>query len=318
MKNTLKWQNTSIMPFTINIYRGSAPLDRSNLTNPIATLTNGETTYADDVPRGSTNYYVVETVKGTDKAPSNNIQIVALPKKGPGPLTLKQGDYNYGYFGTLPSRDFISGQTLFDQVGLTPYIGLYLTVTQSSPTWHKYIRNGKVLFVPNGPIAKAVYYQLLYNLGLVFGVSGPGPYKPAGSVDVNQLKYIEFGGNKYIVRLMSGYDDNLGNRPVSAAAVAEPTYNYPCEWNDLVYPLCEYTPNAQRMANVQQATRTQLNMTIAWGIGNLVKELTTTSQAYVVGQNVESRGGLSGRLMGSTGTGTDSWFSWWPVLELVE
>ena len=63
MKNTLKWKNRNTLPFTINIYRGAAPLDRNNLTNPIATLTNGETQYEDEVVRGSTNYYVIETVK---------------------------------------------------------------------------------------------------------------------------------------------------------------------------------------------------------------------------------------------------------------
>lgn len=316
MKNTLKWTNRSVMPFTTKIYRGTAPLDRANLTNPIATLTAGESTYEDTVTRGTTNYYVIETIKGSDKQSSNNIPILALPRRGPGPLQLKFGDFNYGYFGTVPARDFVATQSLVEAAGLTGKLGIG-AIQQESPYWHKFVRNGKILFVPNGPLLRAINWKILYDNGLVFGVDGPGPYN-AGA-NVNQNKRITLGTSVFKIRLMTGYDDNLANFPPNET-VTEAVYPNPCEWNDLVYPLSEYVPNLQRMVNVQQGTRAQLSLTGTAGTSHFCQErIGGSGNCFVAGVNQESRSCIAQRSpMIFNGTTTSNTGSWWPVLELVE
>jgi hypothetical protein len=319
MKNTLKWKNRNTLPFTINIYRGAAPLDRNNLTNPIATLTNGETQYEDEVVRGSTNYYVIETVKNGDKAPGNNLPITALPKRGPGPLTLKQGDYNYGYFGSLPSREFISTTAMLQQVAPS-LAALTAQIMQVAPTWHKYVRKGKILYIPQGPLISNVPYTTIYNAGLVFGVDNNGPYLPAGGVATNQLKFVEFGGNKYKVRLMTGFNDDLSVRPTYGFAQAEYLNPAPNEWDDLVYPLCEYTPDAQRMANVMQGTRAILKLNIGTAYRFMVQEISSNAGAALYrGTQVEGRGCVGFIAGNDTNISPGStYLSYWPVLELVE
>lgn len=315
MKNVLKWTNRTLAPFTINIYRGAAELDRKNLSNPIATLTGGESTYSDEVPRGSTNYYVIEVVKGTDKATSNNIQVLALPKKGPGPVTLLQGDYNYGYFGTIASKDFVSGFQLFELAAAGAGIA-----SQIAPIWHKYIRKGKVLYVPQGPIlVGGISYKSLYDKGLVFGVNGNGPYQPNGSTPTNQLKTVEVNGSKLKVRLMTGYDDALVGLATNVPNADEYLNPQPNEWDDLVYPLHESTPIAQRMANVAQLTATQLKMYTTNGTytRQMVQELWNTTGPVFRGRNLAPRGYVASIYPFPGGHDTPA-ASWWPVLELME
>jgi hypothetical protein len=313
MKNLIKWTNLSQMPFTVNVYRGDAPLDRANLGTPLATLTNGESQYEDDVPRGSTKYYVLETVKGTDKASTNNIQVLALPRRGPGPIQLLQGDYNYGYFGTVASRDFLGTQELVDKVA--PFLAAN-TFHQQAPVWHKYIRKGKVIYVPNGALVAAVSYTSLYNGGLVFGVNGPGPYKPGAVADVNQLKTFELNGNQFKVRLMTGYNDDLTAVIPPGLNTAEDTNPLPNEWDDFVYPMAEWVPVAQRMANVQQNTYIQLKFNVA-SYRMLCQEL-YTGIPITRGANANSRASVATRgVDGNVSVTAAGWCSWWPVIELL-
>lgn len=314
MKNVLKWKNRNVLPFTIKIYRSTSPLDRANLTNPIATLTNGETTYEDDVTRGSINYYVIETTKGTDKASTQNIQIQALPRRGPGPLTLKQGDYNYGYFGSFPSREFMTTSQLMAALGVS--LSGIAVLNQDSPLWHKWVRNGKILIVPNGPLTRQTHWKWAYDSGLVFGVDGPGPSN-AGA-NVNQLKTVTFNGSTFKVRLMTCYDDNLSNVPPNTKDT-EALYTFPNEFVDLVYPLVDWVPTMQRMANVQVSTRTQMAMTNTAGTGFICQERIANGNSYIAGANSESRSCVAQRDNSViNGTTTSNTFGWWPVLELID
>lgn len=314
MKNVLKWKNRNVLPFTVKIYRGTSPLDRSNLTNPIATLTNGETTYEDTVARGSTNYYVIETTKGSDKASTQNIAIQALPRRGPGPLTLKQGDYNYGYFGSFPSREFMTTTQLLTALNVS--ISGIASLQQDSPMWHKWVRNGKIMIIPNGPLTRAATWKWAYDNGLVFGVDGPGPSN-AGA-NVNQLKTVTFNGSTFKVRLMTCYDDNLSNIPPSTGDT-EALYTFPNDFVDLVYPLVDWCPTVQRMANVQQQTRAQMGMTGTAGTSYMCQERVASGNCYIAGAGAESRSCVAQRGNGViAGTTTSNTYGWWPVLELIE
>lgn len=311
----LKWTNLNTVSVTTKIYRGDTPLDRANLANPIATLTNGETEYTDsNVVRGKTYYYVFETTSSNDRVVSNNFTAVAVPRRGAGSSQLQQGDFNYGYFGSLLSTEFINTNELRGQLGMT--IG---AVTIVSPVWYKFARNGKVLYVPAGSLASGVSWDSLYANGLVFGIDAPYPANLPStqrpSNPVNQLKTVTIGADKYIVRLMTGFNDDY-SQTIATSTVAEPTDDGPNEWNDLVYPLYTYVPDKQRMANVASLTTNDLRLNNQ--SSNWIQERLSAANAAVRGANSATRTGVTQRSVVPTGNAGSTVYAWWPVLELVD
>jgi hypothetical protein len=310
MYTQLNWENPNVVAVTVKIYRGDAPLDRANLANPIATLSNGETTYKDTtVVRGQLYYYVFETTSPTDRVVSPNYPIRAVPRRGPGSNVLVQGDYNYGYFGSMASSQFTNANELRAKVGLT--LGTSINVT---PKWHKFARNGKILIIPEGVISTTVSWKQLYDLGLVFGVDGPGPYN-AGA-PVGQGVTVKIGPDTFRVRLMRGYSDDDYTAFAANTSVPEPIESFLCEWDDLVYPLVTYVPTVQRMANVAAVGPNQLSLPSS-GAHVQEKGISAGSQVNVVrGSGAASRAGVATR-NGFTYTNTAN-VGWWPVLELIE
>jgi hypothetical protein len=311
MYNKLTWTNPNgATPITVNIYRGSAPLDRNNLTSPIVSLTAGETTYTDNTAvRGQTYYYVFETISASDRTVSQNYAITVVPRRGAGPNVLQVGDYNYGYFGSIVSASFINATALRTAVNFA--LG---TVVNAAPKWHKYARNGKVIYVPETPlVSNTISWKQLYDAGLVFGTGDNGPYN-AGA-NVLQNAQVTIGPDTYRVRLMRGYNDDYNVFPASAT-VAEPVETFTCEWDDFVYPLCSLVPTAQRMANRASLTTGQLV-----GVGGYTvavqEKVTNAGNTIALYRGVSSaaRTGIAQRSSVSYSTAT---LAWWPVLELIE
>lgn len=307
----LKWTNLNSGSFTTNIYRSTSPIDRANLGTPLATLTAGESEYQDDVVvRGTTYYYVFETLNAGDRSVSINYAFKAVPRRGAGPNDIVVGDYEYGYFGTLISADFIGTAELMAKVGLTG-----ATIVNAAPLWHKYARKGKVLFVPSKGLASGVAWSALYNAGIVYGVDANnkgGQYVPTPGV--NQLRKITIGSDQYIVRLTTGYSDNpLDTVPNISAS--EPTDEFLNEWDDLIYPLHVTTPNKQRMVNIAAMSTSDMGLTGQYSVW--VQELAAVTLAAARGANNTGRTGVANRqCFGVTSNGSAQ--TWWPVLELVE
>lgn len=309
MYNKLTWTNPNgATAITVNIYRGTSPLDRSNLSGPLVSLTSGETTYTDTtVLRGTTYYYVFETISATDRTVSQNFQIVTVPRRGAGPNTLLAGDYNYGYFGSIASASFINANALKAAVGFPAPV-----ITAVSPKWHKYARNGKVLFVPETALtANTVTWQQLYTAGLVFGSGDNGPYN--GGSNVLQNAQVTIGADTYRVRIMRGYNDDYNTYP-PATLVSEPVETFTCEWDDLIYPLSFYVPAVQRMANRANLTLAQMGLS---SVSVLVQEKTVSGAST----NILYRGSGAAARTGITQRGQSTYSTagvWWPVLELIE
>lgn len=314
MYNKLTWVNPNgATPVTLNIYRGTSPIDRSNLTGLLVSLTAGETQYQDNtVVRGTTYYYVFETISATDRSVSQNYQIVAVPRRGAGSNVIQKGDYNYGYFGNIPSSSFINITALRAALGFSGG-----QVNNASPKWHKYARNGKVIFVPETAVSTNVGWNMLYNAGLVFGTGDNGPYN-SGS-NVTQNAQVTIGPDTYRVRLMRGYNDDNGVF-CPTGSVVEPTESFTCEWDDFIYPLSQYVPASQRLANVSNLTiaNTLLNASAA---GVVCQERTVSAAGTVPVQRgcnvVSARQGFSARQY-SPQLSTANLNLWWPVLELIE
>lgn len=308
MNLKLLWSDINTVAVTVNIFRSDNPIDPAALPAPVATLTGGEETWTDPTAvRGRYYYYMFETTSAVDRAVSQNYRIQAVPRLGPGPSELKHGDYSYGYFGSIPSSDFINTANLRAAVNFQVGLG-----SSPTPTWHKYVRNGKVFFVPNSCLGQSVQWSQIYSAGLMFGVSGPGNHRN-GLAPVDQLKTVTIGPDTFIVRCMKGYSDDV-TRIVPTGDIDDPS-EYSNEYSDFIYPLIKFVPPSQRLVNVA-AQGVQETLPGPWNgyTGAAIQELGTAPSIIVRrGAAFESRVGVAKR-----SSNTDVYLcSWYPILELV-
>ena len=309
MNLKLIWTDLNTVAVTLNIYRSDTPIDTANLPAPVGTITDGSTNWVDTTAeRGKYYYYVFETTSTNDRVVSTNYRIQAVPRFGPGPSELKYGDYNYGYFGTVTSSDFINTANLRNAVGFQSG-----TVTTAAPVWHKYVRNGIIYFVPHTCLAHSVQWTHIYTAGIMFGITGNGPHQN-GAVGTNQRKTVQIGADTYIVRSMKGYSDDV-TRIVPSATVNDPT-EYSNEWNDFILPLCKFVPNGQRLVNVS-SQGVQDTLPGPWNgyTGAAIQEQSDNASLRIVrrGSAAETRTGIAQRSCNN-----DAYLcSWYPILELV-
>jgi hypothetical protein len=307
MNLKLKWTNLNVGAVTVKIYRGAAPLDRANLGTALATLTAGESEWTDTTAvRGATYYYVFETISATDRSVSQNQKVVATNRRGPGPQLLVAGDMEYGYLGEIATVDFIDIVSL--RTALNMAVG---NATATQPTWHKYVRKGKILIVPNRPLATTIQWGQIYSAGLVYGTddNGKGNFLP-GTL-VNQKRTVKIGPDTYLVRLMTGYSDVVTDIQPTSENVNDPSDAFSCEWDDLIYPLFQFVPNKQRLQNTANYTSGQMGMG-----SNAIhcQERGSSTSNCARGSATAGRQIVSQRALILSTTN----LSWWPVLELIE
>lgn len=319
----LQWANLNSNDVKLEIYRGDAPLDRAALANPIATLTAGETSYrdSDNIVLGKDYYYVFVTSNASDRVVSQNYRVQAVGRRGPGEQTLAQGTNELGYFGPITSADFININDLVTRTNLRTQ-ATALNISYSNPVWHKFVRKGKILFIPERPVAYSISWQHLYNLGMVYGRedSGSNPLMPT---KVAQNAKVTIGSDTFRVRLLKGSTDQ--DYEVWAASLIE---TYP-EFDDLVYPLLHIVPDNQRLDNLSTNGKiTGTEFYTGWNVmGSITcQELSTAAychsrmQALASSQydyNTDISAVVAARLTVGV-AGVSSSYGWLPVLELIE
>lgn len=286
---------------SVKIYRATAPISLDALPEPLATLPGDATTFSDvTAVRNTVYYYVIASFKGSDVLFTPNQQYGYFPDTGPGPSRLLRGNWNEGYFGTVSQSELFAPGELCSALSFSPSIS-----SVTSP-WHKFIIDGKILFIPDQSFANSTWYEL-YNAGLVYGTDDNGAY-PTGLVSTpkNQMKTVTKAGRSYIVRLLKG----------STAPTTEYLTDFTTtdgRWVD-----GEYNRTMGRMgANAFTfCSRSRL--------GNKIISSTTTSAGYTGVLTQHAR--MSGQVINFGGaTGIDvpgyiGWttasYSWRPVLEL--
>lgn len=157
---------------------------------------------------------------------------------GPGPQTLVAGSMDAGYFGEVSAAEFYSGNRLALELGVTQGV-----LQSSDAGWLKFARSGKVIFVAKRSFMHSVSWDHLYARGLVYGTNDDGN-APRGE-PVNQRTIVEHGGNRFVVRLMTGanadpfddtddlfYDEGMVDLNIGGGS----------EWNELMYRVCADTP----------------------------------------------------------------------------
>ncbi|EBX6605129.1 hypothetical protein DS160_25175 [Salmonella enterica subsp. enterica serovar Enteritidis] len=314
----LKWKNPNKVPTTIDIYRSDT--HDVSLTTPLVTLSEGETEWVDTTALfGKTYYYVWVVNTDNDQVVSQPQKIEVADRHGPGPNTLLHGNENYGFFGTVSSADFVNSGVITDALKSVSGIGTAVVY----PTWFKYIRKGKVLFVPSTRFTDTTWNSL-YNAGAVFGTDGFGPPEFGGSV--NQFTTFEFKGDLFLIRLPKGIPDGLTvsdvtGLPASGLNTSPLAVGKYSEYEDLMFPICPITPLRQRMVTVGNVDSAFIlpsgYSSDRTAIGVACQE-TSAANNYIRGYGPYNWGAQSRASIESLGLRNRGSIScWWPVIEYV-
>ncbi|AFQ96615.1 putative virion structural protein [Erwinia phage phiEaH2] len=253
MSLKLSWNNPNVVPTRVRIYRKDTDFDSSTLPAPLVELTNGETTWIDPTAvDGNSYYYVLGSKTDTDEVFTASQKILVADNRGVGSSTILHGDASLGYMDSILSVDFVNSSTIL--AAALNASGLPVALVQ--PTWHKFIRNNKIIYVPDQQFGTASFPNL-YRAGFVYGTDSVGPegYPTAGlAAPVNQLRIIEFKGQKYKIRLMRGWSDGVITDVNNWASTGQSNMDLVPEaqnneYSDLIYSLAKFVPLKQRTPN---------------------------------------------------------------------
>lgn len=323
MRVRLRWTDQNTVPHSTKIYRSDTEPTSNPTGQPLVTLTNGETVWDDTtVVRGNTYWYTFVVTNGSYTAVSVPVQVTASPRTGPGAQELIWGDQDWGWYGTLAETALISNTRLHAQL----YAPFGAANVVSNQVWHKMIRNGKTLFVPRMAVATSVVWRVLYQKGLIFGVDGPGPQN-GGYPDVNQMTTIQIGGDEFIVRLPTGFDDTNNPTRVLPAGLTTTNageYRKNSELADLIWAGINLMPDTRTKAGNGIGLWAAPSQTGLYsstpGFWPLTQEIDPVAKNMMVPSSFASNSDLtpfnnSSSLGIATGNGNCGWY---PILELIE
>lgn len=199
----LNWPSQAAKGLTsIEIYRKvgwAATLNPDNPGTPHAILAGDATEFVEDLAdltNNTTYRYWVAAVKGTERLIGNPITQGFFLDTGPGPQTLKKGDWGCGYFGTVSKDEFFN----------SPELRLLLPSTQNifftydPPLWHKFIFRGRIVFYPSTVHQVGYSYVVAYSRGMVYGTDDNGLLVPNGQPAVKQDCKVSKDGRTYRIR----------------------------------------------------------------------------------------------------------------------
>jgi hypothetical protein len=228
----------------------------------------------------------------------NGTPIVGDDMSGsPGPINLVGGTMDAGYFGTVPSTEFIDGDSLASEIGLSTGVSQY-----SNTDWLKFAYKGKILFRPTKAIRHSISWDAINNVGCVFGE-----------------RTHTINGLTFKVRLMKGALTNPSKtNDNDKGAIGS-------EWNTLMLPIHESAPSDWAYPNNVNSP------TEDWGIDFTNQDLMThhdygngsyvwcqeTPEVYTTQRVIRGNNGVSYSSRVSS-SGTVSHYGWVPVLELVQ
>jgi len=158
------------------------------------------------------------------------------------PNTLSFGTMDAGFFGIIPAENFITGDALASEVGVTQGISQF-----SNTNWLKFAFEQEIYMVPQKPIRHSVSWDHLYLQGAVYGdgltAGGSGAEhhnltSSSGSdlTATAQDATVTVNGLRYEVGLLKGgASDPLNSYNDSDKGSIGPAN----EWNALMLPIHE-------------------------------------------------------------------------------
>ena len=288
-------KNNNLNPVDLKVYRSDTEIKPDALPAPLIVMNQvtGDPIIINDTTaiQDQFYHYMFHVIGAKDSQLSRDFYLQATETRGEGKSKVLIGDVNLGYMDNILADALIGPSELMAIVGATG------TLNSAMTAWYKFVRNNKVLFVPNQHISYNVTYTALLNAGLVDGG-----------------KTITIKGDVYKVRLAKGWDDSISPLPYPAdgSTVDQETLTVANEFNDLMYPFLDYTPNGQRLPNMLQ----QLYSTHRVNSYQIMCQERNAggTQAIYRGANSNSRLAFSqarSAVLSTAGI-------WWPILELVE
>lgn len=210
---------------------------------------------------------------------------------GSGEGELIAGTLEHGYYGEVSASEFINGNDLAVQVGLTAG-GAF----NSDAGWLKFSLDYKTLYVAKKPFRYSISWNQLNSVGIVSGTT---------TVTIN--------GKLYKVRLLKGRGDGL-NTTISYGNDTLPTHN--SEWNRLMYHVAA-SINGTNISSEgivsgdwAQFSNADLGLN---GLSSLCQEVITGNT------NIVARGSQGAGIIEQINrTSVYTFVGWRPCLELVE
>lgn len=157
----LSWTNRGTDPLdAIRIYRSTTKTGALTLIDTIA----GDALAYEDMtgaPSNTVLWYSVATVKDGNETQSRRTPIGNFADTGPGPKTIKTGDWEYGYFGEVTTD--IALIPTWDEIaaaGAPAKLG-----SQVLTTVRKWVIGGKIIYIPN---AMYGYYSVANMIAAKF------------------------------------------------------------------------------------------------------------------------------------------------------
>lgn len=236
-----------------------------------------------------------------NKMVSSNIKkksSIITGSTGPGPeeligYTLTNNDTQIaGFFGEVPTSEFIDGDALASMIGLTSGVSQNSTVP-----WLKFILDGKILFIPKMTIRHSISWDQINNANAVYG-----------NREINIL------GHQFKVRLLQGINPG---ESVTVSYGFDLPETHQSEWNRLFYPICEddvtYPKTSQVGPNWVTYTGAELNISYGYGGRTWCQETPSDSSTR---RSFRGYDAVSSLVWIDTSS-AKTYYGWRPVLELV-
>lgn len=214
MSIKIDWTSMGGVPDSLTLYWANSSFTPETLPGTKFTLDPAALSYTDTtVPVNTVRYYMLEAIKAGENTQYSQCLVYGnYPKTGPGGSEVLRGNWDAGFMGVVPVANMISISGLRAAIGATTGNMGAAPADSTVTAWLKFIYKGKIIFIPNAPCSPTltVNWPMLYNMGLVYGVDGPGaaPFDlttagatPAISTTVNQKKVVTIGTDDFLVRV---------------------------------------------------------------------------------------------------------------------
>lgn len=215
----------------------------------------------------------------------------------PGPKRLIGGSSTAGFFGEVPSGDFITGDELARRIGLTAGVSQY-----SNEPWLKFVYMGKIEFAAKKVFRFRISWDDINSVNAIFG-----------------NRTINISGLTFKVRLFKGKTEGKQRDQNAYNGII----NHNSEWNRLMLPICKNAPsNWKHKDNVNSPTE---NWNVGYTGADLMSDYSEGKSFYSWCQEY-STGSVMRMLRGYRGVsfsnGASSYmnepeYGWRPVLELI-
>lgn len=265
MEIKLIWNNINKKPAKVDIYRNTSIVTSGDLTDPIVTgLDAADRQYSDTTATyGIQYYYTFRTYNEEgEELFSTPKPIRAVFNSGPGGQTILKGNANLGYMGEVSWTEIGSANDISNSIGYGN-----VSATQATPTtWDKFIRKGKILFVPRDHLFSGTWQQA-YAAGCVFGTDTVGPPEvPEVFPRVIQNARHRKNGFTFKVRFPAAIgDEHNFYCPLATTQLNTPDiypYRLGCEAMDILFPLVALIyPVYQGLPNVQEIPASSFSLT---------------------------------------------------------